>query len=215
LGKPDMRRLKRYFLAGLAVVLPTALTTYVLWFLFVKLDAILGTFIRKKAGVTIPGIGLAAVIIIVFVAGALATNLLGRKVIRGGQRVLESIPLFNRVYVAIRQISDAFLSDQSTVFRRVALVEFPRAGMYSICFVTSEDVGEFDKKIGKKAKNVFLPTTPNPTTGYMLVVPASDLIPLDLTVEEGLKLVISGGSVVPESIRRAHEAPAAEAKEAR
>jgi uncharacterized membrane protein len=210
-----MRRLRRYLLAGLAVVLPTALTAYVLWFLFVKLDAILGTFIRKKAGVTIPGIGLAAVIIIVLLAGALATNLIGRKMIRGGQRVLEAIPLFNRVYVAVRQISDAFLSDQSTVFRRVVLIEFPRPGLYSLCFVTSEDVGEFDKKIGKKAMNVFLPTTPNPTTGFMLVVSASDVIPLNLTVEEGLKMVISGGAVVPESMRRAREAPAGEAKEAR
>jgi len=215
LGEPDMRRLRRYLLAGLAVVLPTALTAYVLWFLFVKLDAILGTFIRKKAGVTIPGIGLAAVIIIVLLAGALATNLIGRKMIRGGQRVLEAIPLFNRVYVAVRQISDAFLSDQSTVFRRVVLIEFPRPGLYSLCFVTSEDVGEFDKKIGKKAMNVFLPTTPNPTTGFMLVVSASDVIPLNLTVEEGLKMVISGGAVVPESMRRAREAPAGEAKEAR
>ena len=202
-------------LAGLAVVLPTALTAYVLWFLFIKLDAILGTFIRKKAGVTIPGIGLAAVIIIVLGAGALATNLIGRKMIRGGQRVLEAIPLFNKVYVAIRQISDAFLNDQSTVFRRVALIEFPRPGVYSICFVTSEDVGELGKKIGKKALSVFLPTTPNPTTGFMLVVPASDLIPLDLTVEEGLKMVISGGAVVPESLRGAYGTAAADLEDAR
>lgn len=202
-------------LAGLAVVLPTALTAYVLWFLFIKLDAILGTFIRKKAGVTIPGIGLAAVIIIVLGAGALATNLIGRKMIRGGQRVLEAIPLFNKVYVAIRQISDAFLNDQSAVFGRVALIEFPRPGVYSICFVTSEDVGELGKKIGKKALSVFLPTTPNPTTGFMLVVPASDLIPLDLTVEEGLKMVISGGAVVPESLRGAYGTAAADLEDAR
>jgi len=210
-----MRRLRRYLLTGLAVVLPTALTAYVLWFLFVKLDAILGTFIRKKAGMTIPGIGLAAVIIIVFGAGALATNLIGRKMIRGSQRVLEAIPLFNKVYVAIRQISDAFLNDQSTVFRRVALIEFPRPGLYSICFVTSEDAVGLGKKIGKKTLNVFLPTTPNPTTGFMLVVPASDLIPLDLTVEEGLKMVISGGAVVPESLRGAHGTAAADLKDAR
>jgi len=200
-------------LAGIAVVLPTALTVYVLWFLFVKLDAILGTFIRKRAGVRVPGIGLAAVVVIVLVAGVLASNLIGRKMIKSGQRVLEAIPLFNRIHVAIRQISDAFLSDQSTVLRRVALVEFPRAGLYSVCFVTSEDVGEFDKKIGKKAVNVFLPHTPNPTSGYMLVVPASDLIPLNLTVEEGLKLVISGGSVVPESIRTGRAGAAGEAKD--
>jgi uncharacterized membrane protein len=199
-----MRRLRRYLLTGLAVVLPTALTVYVLWILFVKLDAILGTFIRKKAGLTIPGIGFVAVLLIVLLVGAVATNLIGRRLVKLTQRGLEAIPLFNKIYVAIREISDAFLSDQSRMFRQVALVQFPRAGLYSICFLTSESGGEIDAKLGRKMVNVFLPTTPNPTTGFMLVVSEADLIPLSLTVEEGLKMVISGGSVVPESIGKAH-----------
>jgi len=197
-----MRRLRHYFLTGLAVVLPTALTAYVLWILFVKLDAVLGTFIRKKAGLEIPGIGFLAVLVIVLAVGAVASNLIGRKLVRVGQRGLEAIPLFNKIYVAIREISDAFLSDESRMFRQVALIQFPRTGLYSICFLTSPSGGEIDAKLGKKTVNVFLPTTPNPTTGFMLVVSESDLIPLSLSVEDGLKMVISGGSVVPDSIRK-------------
>ena len=197
-----MRRLRHYLLTGLAVVLPTALTAYVLWILFVKLDAVLGTFIRKKAGLEIPGIGFLAVLVIVLTVGAVASNLIGRKLVRVGQRGLEAIPLFNKIYVAIREISDAFLSDESRMFRQVALIQFPRTGLYSICFLTSPSGGEIDAKLGKKTVNVFLPTTPNPTTGFMLVVSESDLIPLSLSVEDGLKMVISGGSVVPDSIRK-------------
>ncbi len=204
-----MRRLRRYLLTGLAVVLPTALTAYVLWFLFIKLDGILGTYIRKKVGVSIPGIGFAAVLVIVLAAGAMASNLIGKRLIKTGQRVLEAIPLFNRIYVSIREISDALLGERSTVFRRVALVEFPRPGSYSICFITSENEGQIDRKLGKKTVSVFVPTVPNPTTGFLLIIPANEVIPLDMSVEDGLKMVISGGSVVPESLRAKRAEPAA------
>jgi uncharacterized membrane protein len=192
-----MRRLRRYLLTGVAVVFPTAITAYVLWLLFVKLDGILGSYIRDKTGIAIPGIGFAAIVVIVLAAGFMASNLIGKRLIRTFQRVLESIPLFNRVYVAVRQISEALLSEQSNVFRKVALVEYPRRGSYSICFVTSENAGEIGMKLSRKTVNVFVPTSPNPTSGFMLVVPSDDIIPLDMSVEDGLKMVISGGSFVP------------------
>ena len=192
-----LRRLRRYLLAGLVVVLPTAISVYALWLLFVKLDGILGTYIRENTGWSVPGIGFAAILVIVLVAGMMASNLLGKRLIGLLQKALETIPLFNRVYVAIRQISEALLSEHSNVFRKVALVEYPRRGTYSICFVTSENSGEIASKLGRKTVNVFVPTSPNPTSGFMLLVPAEDVIGLDISVEDGMKMVISGGSYVP------------------
>jgi uncharacterized membrane protein len=192
-----MRLLRRYLLAGLAVVLPTALTVYVLWFLFTKLDGILGSYLREKTGLSFPGIGLAALVVIVLVAGMMASNLIGKRLIRFFQRGLESIPLFNRVYVVVRQISEALLRERSNVFRHVALVEYPRNGIYSVCFVTAQNSGAMAARLGRRMVNVFVPTSPNPTSGFMLLVPAEDLIALDMSVEEGMKMVISAGSYVP------------------
>jgi len=192
-----MRWLRRYLLAGLAVVLPTVLTAYALWFLFTKLDGILGAFLREKTGWSFPGIGFAAIVLILLLAGIMASNLIGKRLIRLVQKGLESIPLFNRVYVAVRQISETLLNERSNVFRQVALVEYPRRGTYSLCFITSENSGEIASKLGRKTINVFVPTSPNPTSGFMLVVPAEDLIPLHMTVEDGMKMVISAGSYIP------------------
>ena len=192
-----MRWLRRYLLAGLVVVLPTVITAYVLWFLFTKLDGILGSFLRERTGWSIPGIGLAAIVVILLLAGVMASNLIGKRLIRFIQRGLESIPLFNRVYVAIRQISETLLSERSNVFRQVALVEYPRRGTYSLCFVTSENTGEIASKLARRTINVFVPTSPNPTSGFMLIVPAEDLIPLEMTIEDGMKMVISAGSYTP------------------
>ena len=192
-----MKWLRRYLLAGLAVVLRTVLTAYVLWFLFTKLDGILGSFLREKTGWSFPGIGLAAIVVILLLAGIMASNLIGKRLIRFLQKGLESIPLFNRVYVAVRQISETLLSERSNVFRQVALVEYPRRGTYSLCFITSENSGEIASKLARKTMNVFVPTSPNPTSGFMLVVPAEDLIPLEMTIEDGMKMVISAGSYIP------------------
>jgi uncharacterized membrane protein len=192
-----MKRLRKYLFAGLAVVLPTAVTAWVLWLLFTKLDGILGSYLRAKTGLSFPGIGLAAIVLIVLAAGAMASNLIGKRLIGLSQRALEAIPLFNKVYTAVRQISETLLSEKSTVFRKVALVEYPRHGTYSICFITSENAGEIEEKLAGDTVNVLVPTSPNPTSGFMLIVPKGDLILLDMTVEEGMKMVISGGSYTP------------------
>ena len=127
----------------------------------------------------------------------MASNLIGKRLIRFIQKGLESIPLFNRVYVAIRQISETLLSERSNVFRQVALVEYPRRGTYSLCFVTSENTGEIASRLARRTVNVFVPTSPNPTSGFMLVVPVEDLIPLEMSIEDGMKMVISAGSYTP------------------
>ncbi len=192
-----MRWLRRYLLAGLVVVLPTGITAYVLWFLFTNLDGILRSFLIDKTGLSFPGIGFAAIVVILLVTGVMASNLIGKRLLRFLQKGLESIPLFNRVYVAVRQISETLLSERSNVFRQVALVEYPRRGTHSLCFVTSENSGEIAAKLGGKTVNVFVPTSPNPTSGFMLVVPVEDLIPLEMSIEDGMKMVISAGSYTP------------------
>ena len=192
-----MKTLRRYLLTGLVVVMPTAVAVYILWFLFVRLDGILGSYLRAKTGLSIPGIGFAAIVLILLVTGMMASNLIGKRFIRLIERGLETIPLFNRVYVAIRQISEALLSEHSNVFRQVALIEYPKSGTYSICFVTSENSGEITAKLARRTVNVFVPTSPNPTSGFMLVVPADQVIPLEMSIEDGMKMVISGGSYIP------------------
>lgn len=189
-----MKHLRRYLIAGLVVVLPTAVSAYVLWILFVKLDGILGSYIREQTGLSIPGIGLAAIIVILLLAGMMTSSFVGKRLLKLSQRGLEAIPLFNRIYIAVRQISEALLGGHSNVFRQVALVEYPRRGLYSICFVTSENTGEINSRLSRKTVNVFVPTSPNPTSGFMIVVPVDEIIPLKISVEDGMKMVISAGS---------------------
>jgi uncharacterized membrane protein len=192
-----MKHLRRYLLAGLAVVLPTAITAYVLLLLFRLLDNILGDYLRHYTGLDVPGIGVAAIVAIILLAGMVASNLIGRRLVAGFHRTIESVPFLNRIYRAVRQISDTLLSENSTVFRRVGLVEFPRRGAYSICFVTSEDSGEIEIKLGRRMMNVFVPTSPNPMSGFMLTVPVDEVMPLSMSVEDGMKVVVSAGSFVP------------------
>lgn len=138
------------------------------------------------------------------VIGALARNFLGRRVIRLGETVLETIPIVNRVYIALKQISQAFWGQNKTVFSHVVLLEYPRRGLYTLGFVTSRGRGEVKARTDERLINVFLPTTPNPTSGWFVMVPEDHAVRLDMKVEDALKMIISGGAVVPE-YRRAVE----------
>jgi len=197
------RRLRLYFLTGLVVLSPVVVTIYVFWLLFSKVDGILsGVFDRLGVnlwGYPPPGLGFLTVLLIILLTGIFARNYVGSKLIEAGNRILGKIPLMNRIYVAVQQISHALLAGEKASFRQAVLFEYPRKGIYSIGFLTSESWGEVQEKTKKKTVNVFLPTTPNPTSGYLLVIPQKDVVPLDMTIEEALKLIISGGTVVPEA----------------
>ncbi|MFQ5601770.1 MAG: DUF502 domain-containing protein [bacterium] len=203
------RKFRAYFFTGLLVLVPVVLTGYIIWNLFLAIDGILRgfsyNFIVEKlerfgmefGDKQIPGIGFITLILIILLTGIIARNYLGRKVVNFGDKIVESIPLINRVYGAIKQISHAFFSTQREVFKKPILFEYPRKGIYSIGFYTQDTRGTVQDAIDVDVVSIFLPTTPNPTSGFLLFVQKSEIIELDLTIEEALKLVISGGAIVP------------------
>jgi len=204
------RRLRTYFFTGLLVLVPLVLTGYIIWNLFLGIDGILkgviNRFILEQFGFAlahkeIPGVGFITLIIIIMITGAIATNYLGRKVVIYGDKIVNRIPLINRIYSAIKQISEAFFSSQREVFKKAVLFEYPRPGIYSIGFYTQDTRGPVQEALPEDVVSVFLPTTPNPTSGYLLFVPKREVVELELSIEEALKLIISGGAVVPNRLK--------------
>jgi len=189
------RILKRYFLTGLLVLLPGTISVFVLWRLFFALDRILGQLIDRYTGYHVPGVGLVALFAIIIGIGAIASNIFGRRLIRVVERLVERIPIIRWIYRTTKQLFSTVLEDRSTSFRKVVLVPFPHKGIYSVAFLTSSSSGVVDRVLGKRFVSVFLPTTPNPTSGYFLMVPEDEVIPLDISVNDGLKLIITAGAL--------------------
>lgn len=194
--------LKNYFLTGLLVILPIFITVYVILFLIRIMDAILKIIPAKYLPETylpihIPGLGLIFVIILVFAVGLLTRNIVGRKIVHLGENVVERIPLVRILYAGVKQLLETIFLQKTDAFKRVALVEYPRRGTYVIGFITGESKGEIQDKTEKNMINVFIPTTPNPTSGFYILIPEDELIALDMTVEDAFKLIISGGIFSP------------------
>ena len=195
--------IRKTLLAGLLVLAPITLTAYILYALFRFLDGIfketITQFLVEKLGLNlsapIPGLGILALLCLIFLVGAVARNYLGRKLFGAWDYILNRIPLINRVYTAIHEISEAVLSEKREIFKEAVLIEYPRKGLYSVAFFTQDTQGPVQDRIDADVISVFLPTTPNPTSGYLLFVPKADAIKLDMSVEDAMKLVISGGSV--------------------
>jgi uncharacterized membrane protein len=179
----------------LIVLLPVVVTVFVLTRLFFALDDILGRFVETYLGRSIPGVGLIALIAIIMGIGAIASNIIGRRVIRAWEDIVARIPVMRWIYRTSKQLFSSLLEERSRSFRKVVLVPYPREGSYSIAFLTSESPTSVLRALGPGFVTVFLPTTPNPTSGLLLVVPASELVPLDISVDEGLRLVISAGAL--------------------
>ncbi|MFB3896528.1 MAG: DUF502 domain-containing protein [bacterium] len=188
-------RLRNYFFTGLLVLIPVVVTIYVVWYTFSVLDGWLGGLI-KYHDKPIPGLGFIALMVLILFTGLIAHNYLGRRLIGISEHLLGRIPLINKLYLATRQVSYAILTRKKKLFQQVVAVEYPRKGIYSVGFVTNSQTGELDTKVGEPMAYVFICTVPNPTTGFVIAVPKKDIIPLNMTVEEGLKLVISAGVVV-------------------
>jgi len=199
-------KLRANFMAGILVILPLVITYEIIKFIVVKAkvlhfaNIITGKFVEPAySRYIIVGIAvlliLATIFIILIVIGMLARNVIGKRLILFGESILARIPMVNKIYRAVQQISHAFVG--KVIFTRVVLLQYPRKGIYSIGFVTSDTKGEIGSEISKDSINVFLPTTPNPTSGYLLFVPEKDTISLSMSVEDAMKLVISGGAVTP------------------
>lgn len=185
------RRLRTYFFTGLIIVLPFLLTLYFLWVVFGFVDGLIGPLLELILGRRMPGVGFVLTLGLILGAGVLATNYLGRRLLSWGERLFTRLPLVRSVYQTLKQVVQALLSDQEKAFRQVVLVEYPRKGVYSLAFLT----GSAEAESGMVA--AFVPTTPNPTSGFLLFVPEEEVKFLDMSVEDGLKLVVSGGVIAP------------------
>ena len=194
-----LRRIRMYFLTGLLVLAPLSITGYIVYRLFVWVDHLLGTTLRggyiRPDGV--PGLGFLTVIVIIVLTGALANNILGRQLGALLETLLLRVPLLRGVYGTLKEIGEAILSDRKNAFQQVVLIEYPRPGMYSIGLVTGDAPATFDEASGKTLRGVFLPTPPNPTTGPLVYCADDQIIPTTLRVEQAIKMVVSGGVVVP------------------
>jgi uncharacterized membrane protein len=199
-------KIRAYFITGLLTVLPIIVTILVLSFFINFLDHLFGApfkdFIERYR---FPGIGLvvfivefAVAILLIILIGLFVTNFVGKAILGWSEAILSKVPIISKVYSAIKQLIQTLFIKRGESFTSVVLVEYPRKGIHSIGFVTTKTKGELNK-IGKEELiNVFIPTTPNPTSGYLLIVPQKDVIPLNMSIEDGLKLIISGGIVSPE-----------------
>jgi uncharacterized membrane protein len=193
------KRFRNYLITGAIVLVPIVLTWYVLLSMFRFLDGLTAKWVAQLLGHSVPGLGLLVTVFIVLVTGILTRSFMGRELINLGQSILSGTPIVRGVYSTMRQIVDAFAVTDQTAFKRVALIEYPRKGLWAVAFVTAEGPQEARALTGEELVSVFLPTTPNPTSGYLLMLPKGDVRPLDMSVEEGLKLVVSGGVVTPSS----------------
>jgi len=195
-------KLKNVFLAGLAVAIPVGLTIYILIFLIDLMDGLLrvipaGLHPDQFLGFRIPGLGVIATLILIFIAGLIATSYAGGKFFRLAESLVDRIPLVRGIYQAIKQIVQTMVSKEGQSFKKVVLVEFPREGLFTAAFVTGTATGELREKTGGRCLNLFVPTTPNPTSGYYLIVPEESVTALEMSVEEAFKLIISGGMISP------------------
>ncbi len=197
--------LRRYFLTGIVVIAPVGVTAYVLWWIFARLDRILGRAFNV-IGIRIPGLGLLVLIAIVIGVGWAAHQAVGREFITLGRDWLKRFPLTRTIYSAASQIVEQIIGEDRRFFKACVLVEYPRPGCWAIGFLTAEAAKEISDTTREDSVAVFLPTTPNPTSGYIVFLPRQQVRRLEMSVEEGLKLVVSAGAVTPELVRdRARE----------
>lgn len=209
-GITPFGRLRAYFLAGILVTAPLAITIalarWVIEFVDQRIVPLIpakynpDVYLRDVVGVEIglPGFGLLVLIVGITLIGALTAGFVGRTLVRWGERILDQVPVVRSLYSGSKQILETVLQQQSKAFRQAVLVEYPRRGLWAIAFVTAPTTGEIKRHLEEHDMvNVFLPTTPNPTSGFLLFVPAKDAINLDMSVEEAVKMVISAGIVTP------------------
>lgn len=197
-----MKFIRRYLVAGLLVWVPLGITLLVVRLLVRWLDGsllLLPEPYRPEnlLGFSIPGLGVVVSVLIVFITGVLAANLFGRSLVSVWERLLARIPLVRSIYSGAKQLAETMFSEAGQSFRTVLLIEFPRKGLWTLAFQTGTDMGEAQRKTGRDVINVYVPTTPNPTGGYFVMVPREDVIELEMSVDDGLKMLMSMGAVVP------------------
>ena len=206
-NKTFLGNIRRWFLAGILLSAPVFLTTYITWIAIDLIDTQVVNLLPKELVVFItswvpgfgivPGYGIIIGFVFITFIGALTTGFLGRWIVHLGERVMNSMPVVRTIYGSSKQILETVVASQSEAFREAVVLEYPRKGTYVIGFVTGVAKGEIKEKIEKEIVNVFVPTTPNPTSGFLLLCPKDELVYLDMAVEDAIKLVVSAGIVTP------------------
>ena len=199
-------KLRNYFLAGIVITAPISLTIYLTWLFIDWVDRQVTPLLPAQYNpetylpFSIPGLGLLIMVVFLTFVGFVAANLFGRTLINLGERLVNRMPVVRTLYNAFKQILETVLQSSSQSFRQVVMLEYPRRGIWAVAFVTADTTGEIARRGNEELINIFLPTTPNPTSGFLLMVPKRDLIFLDMSVEEAAKFVISAGVIMPADV---------------
>lgn len=198
-----MGNLRRYLIAGLLVWLPIVVTVLILKFLIDVVDStllLLPAVVQPETliGFRIPGLGILLSGVVLLVTGMVVTNLLGSSMVRVWEGLLARIPVVRAIYSASKQLTETLFSGSGKSFRKVVMVRYPHPGMWTLAFLTGDGMAEANRKTGRDLVNIFVPTTPNPTSGFFLMVAREDMIELDMPVDVGIKLILSAGAVAPE-----------------
>ena len=199
---PLVKRLRRYLVAGLLIWAPLAVTYFLLRFAVNLMDKTLAVLPQQYQpeellGLHIPGLGVILTFVVLFLTGMLAANFVGRYVVGGWESLLDRIPIVRTIYGGAKNFAEIVFSDSNDSFNKVLLIEYPRKGIYSLAFQTSSDLGEVQARTGQDVVCCFVPTTPNPTSGFVIMLPKKDVRVLDMEIDEALKMIISLGVVVP------------------
>lgn len=197
-----MKQFRRYFVAGLLVWIPLGVTIFILRVLIGLMDNSLLLIPQKYRpeewlGVAIPGLGIILTLMVVLITGLLAANFVGRSLVGFWESMLNRIPIVRTVYSGAKNFAEIVFSDSNESFKKVLLIEYPRKGIYSLAFQTATNLGEVQGRTGEDVVCTFVPTTPNPTSGFIIIVPKKDIIELDMEIDEAFKMIVSLGVVVP------------------
>ncbi len=197
-----MKQLRRYFVAGLIVWIPLGVTIFIGRFIVLQMDKTL-RFVPEQylpetwLGFAIPGLGVILTLLLVLITGLLVANFVGRSMVSIWESLLERIPIVRSIYSAAKKFVEIVFSDSGQSFKKVLLIEYPRKGIYSLAFQTATNLGEVQGRTGEPVVCTFVPTTPNPTSGYIIIVPKKDIVELDMEVDEAFKMIVSLGVVIP------------------
>lgn len=192
---------RRYFVSGVLVVVPLILTYIVLKFLFESVDSVLQPFLQKALGYSIYGLGVLTTILLIILAGVLTRNFLGAQLYRVGDRIMSAMPIIRPIYSAAKQLLEAVAMPSMNAFKEVALVEYPRRGVWSLGFISNK-IAVMTDDTSKIYVSIFIPSTPTPISGMVILVQEDETFAVDMTVEEGVKFLVSGGVASPELIKR-------------
>jgi uncharacterized membrane protein len=200
---------KKYFITGLLIWIPFGITIWVINLVVTTMDSLLPAVLEPRGwlGIDVPGLGVVLALAVVFLTGLLTANIIGQRLLALWEATLARIPFFKSIYVSVKQVSDTLFSSSGQAFRKALLVQYPRHGAWTIAFQTGAPGGDVANHLRGDYVSVYVPTTPNPTSGFFLMMPRADVVELDMTVDEALKYVISMGVAAPAPPRRTLTAP--------